>query len=96
MTLIETLKIFGMGAAMIIYLLVERAGKVKLLRSPQAKFLAPGIIALVLVAAVYLAQSPRPPVYLVLLTWLGLWVSAMMVKSTVKDGGTKPPDKPTV
>jgi hypothetical protein len=93
-SLIETLQMFGMGVAVIIYLLVERAARVGILRSAKLKFLAPGAIALLFVVSVWPSLSPRPPVYMALLAWLGLWVAAMMVKSTVSD--QKPPDKPAV
>lgn len=92
---LETLEAFGMSAGVIIYLLVERAAMVKMLASPRAKFLAPGALALVIVVLFYLAQDPRPPLYVPVIKWLGLWVFAMMAKATVKDNEAKkePTDK---
>lgn len=92
----ETLEAFGMSVGVIIYLLVERAAMVRILASPKSKFLAPGAIALVLVALFYVAQNPRPPLYVPFAKWLGLWVFAMMAKAMVKDNEAKrPPDKAT-
>lgn len=88
---LETLEAFGMGVGMIIYLLVERAARVKILANPKAKFLAPGLLALLIVATFFMAHDPLPPFYVPLIKWLGLWVAAMMVKATVKDNERQPP-----
>lgn len=90
----ETIEAFSMSLATIIYLLVERAGMVKLLPSPRAKFLAPGLVALVITMLAFLAADPRPPFWRLLVDWLGLWVASIMVKATVKDNeARRPPDR---
>jgi hypothetical protein len=83
-----------MGIALVIFLLVERAAMVHLLKTPASRFLAPGFLALLVAVLWYIAQQPKPPLYALLVAWLGLWVAAMMVKSTVKDGAQKPPTTP--
>jgi uncharacterized membrane protein len=73
--------VFGIGAIAIVYWLTAKAGQVKLLKTPQAKFLAPGALWFVLVGLFYVVPVGGA---LFLLALAG-WTASLTFKAGVKD-----------
>ncbi len=71
----------GLSTALIIYQLVAHARRVKLIVSPLAGYLAPGVASFALVIMFALA----PGVGAMVMLALGLWAYVLQMKSSNKD-----------